>query len=153
MNPMWGSNREPNLDPEVDAAVRNLMAAVADLDTARIQFENLDISALFGEPTTVDEEFMSDLAAVPTASPELQAFAARVHHGECQWREIEQLARPLPPEVAELKISPRFTWQWDPQPPPPAVEPRPRRRDNNTVGPSDWPDDFDEYPASRSWLV
>ncbi|KAA8890504.1 hypothetical protein F3087_04300 [Nocardia colli] len=75
MNPNWSSNREP------------------DLDTARIRLEHTDIEALLNEPAVVDEEFMSNLAATPIASPELQAYAARVANGECRWSDIEQLAR------------------------------------------------------------
>jgi hypothetical protein len=32
------------------------------------------------------------------------------------------------------------------------VPPPTSRRDDNVVGPSDWPDDFDEYPGQRTWL-
>ncbi|MFC3961842.1 hypothetical protein [Nocardia jiangsuensis] len=40
-------------------------------------------------------------------------------------------------------------WQWLAVPP---VERKPARRSADTVGPSDWPDDFDDYPTRRSWL-
>jgi hypothetical protein len=152
--------REPNLDPAVEALVRNVMNAVDDLRTARIRLENLDVSALLHEATEVTDEFMSNLAAAPGASSALQAYAARVREGECLWRDIELLARPVPPEVAELKNSPQFVWKWDPEPPPPPPRsspppppsPGPRSRDA-VVGPTDWPDDFDEFPTQRSWLV
>lgn len=150
MTPNWSSNREPDLDPAVAAAVRGVMDAIADLDTARIRLEHTDIEALLNEPAVVDEEFMSNLAATPIASPELQAYAARVADGECRWSDIEQLARPVPPEVHDMKTSPRFIWHWTPEPPPPP--PTPRKRNADTVGPSDWPDDFDSYPTPKSWL-
>jgi len=147
--------REPNLDPAVEALVREVMDAVDDLRTARIRLENLDVSELLHEQTVVDEEFMSNLAAADIASPELRAYAERVRNGECQWRDIELLARPVPPEIVELKNSPNFVWRWDPEPPPPPsppVPPTPRPRPGETVvGPSDWPDDFDEYPTDTPW--
>ncbi len=162
MTSRWGSMREPNLDPAVEALVRGVMSAVDDLRTARIQLENLDVSALLHEVTEVTEEFMSNLAAAPGASPALRAYAERVRVGECRWCDIEQLARPVPPEVAELKNSPQFEWKWNPEPPPPpappppATPPPPLRRTSprdDVVGPSDWPDDFDDYPTGKSWLV
>ncbi|MEA3530946.1 hypothetical protein [Nocardia implantans] len=148
--------REPNLDPAVEALVRSVMGAVEELRTARIQLENLDVQALLHEVTEVTEEFMSNLAAAPGASDALLAYAERVRAGECRWSDIEQLARPVPPEVTELKNSPQFEWKWDPEPPPPPTTPPPLRRTSardNVVGPSDWPDDFDDYPSGKSWLV
>lgn len=40
-------------------------------------------------------------------------------------------------------------------PPPPTPPPmqRPRADRDEVVGPSDWPDDLDEYPEGKSWLV
>ncbi|MBB5917434.1 hypothetical protein BJY24_006346 [Nocardia transvalensis] len=141
--------REPNLDPTVEALVREVMGAVDDLRTARIRLENLDVSEILHEPTVVDDEFMSNLAAADAASPELRAYAERVRAGDCEWRDIERLARPVPPEVAGLKGSPHFVWRWDSAPPPPPA-PRPRAGDD-VVGPSDWPDDFDDYPTDKPW--
>ncbi|PPJ40112.1 hypothetical protein C5E45_03310 [Nocardia nova] len=153
MTPRWGSMREPDLDPAVEALVREVMDAVDDVRTARIRLENLDVSEILHEPTVVDEEFMSNLAAADIASPELRSYAERVRNGECHWRDIEFLARPVPPEVLELKTSPHFIWRWNPEPPPPpAPPPTPRPRPEETVvGPSDWPDDFDEYPTDTPW--
>ncbi|NKY29502.1 Histone-lysine N-methyltransferase [Nocardia gamkensis] len=162
MTSRWGSMREPNLDATVEALVRDVMSAVDDLRTARIQLENLDVHALLHEVTEVTEEFMSNLAAAPGASAALQDYAERVREGEYRWCDIEQLARPVPPEVAELKNSPQFEWKWNPEPPSPTVPPppttpppppRPTSPRDNVVGPSDWPDDFDEYPRGKSWLV
>ncbi|WP_280339692.1 hypothetical protein [Nocardia neocaledoniensis] len=153
-SPQWRGRSEPNLDSGVEALVREVMGAVDDLRTARIQLENLDVDAVMAEPTTVDAAFMSAMAAADEASPALVAFAARVSEGECAWSEIEFAARPVPPEVDELKNSPRFVWPWDrPAPPEPSFPPR-AKHDPGVVGPSDWPDDLDEYPdEGRSWLV
>ncbi|MFI9413575.1 hypothetical protein [Nocardia gamkensis] len=154
--------REPNLDATVEALVRDVMSAVDDLRTARIQLENLDVHALLHEVTEVTEEFMSNLAAAPGASAALQDYAERVREGEYRWCDIEHLARPVPPEVVELKNSPQFEWKWNPEPPSPTVPPppttpppppRPTSPRDKVVGPSDWPDDFDEYPKGKSWLV
>lgn len=148
--------REPNLDPDVEALVRNVMGAVDEVRTARIRLENVDVPAVLHEPTEVTQEFMSDLAASEVASPALRAYADRVRNGECFWWEIEVRARPVPPEVADLKNSPNFLWRWNPEPPPVENPPPPRPSPipgGEVVGPSDWPDDLDEYPGTKSWLV
>ncbi|GEM30041.1 hypothetical protein NN3_10480 [Nocardia neocaledoniensis NBRC 108232] len=153
-SPQWRRRSEANLDSGVEALVREVMGAVDDLRTARIQLDNLDVDALMTEPTMVDAEFMSALAAADQASPALVAFAARVREGDCTWGEIEFTAGTVPPEVFELKNSPQFVWQWaSPAPPEPPSVPR-TKLEPDAVGPSDWPDDFDEYPdGGRSWLV
>lgn len=154
MRPQFGSNRDPNLDPAVEAAARRVLDSVDDLRTVRLRVERMDVSGILNEPTLVTEELLFELAALPYASPGLRAYAERVRAGECRWSEIELLAWPLPPEVVDLKSSPRFIWPWDPQanpPAPPSSPPPPR--DPGVIGPSDWPDDFDEYPDQKSWLV
>ncbi|UFS95472.1 hypothetical protein [Nocardia huaxiensis] len=128
--------REPDLDPAVEALVRDVMGAVDDLRTARMRLENLDIQSMLNEPTEVTAEFMSILAASEGASPALQAYAERVRNGECHWRDIELLARPIPPEIADLKNSPQFVWNWNPEP--------------SDAG--DRHDDFDAEPPNGSWL-
>lgn len=152
MRPQWGSNREPNADPAIEAAYRQLMGAVDNLRTARIRLQNFDMQAYLNEPTEVTEDFMRILAERPGASPQLSAYLLRVQSGECRWSDIE-LFWPLPPEVDELKTSDRFIWKWSPKPPEPPSEPRRARPDPKAVGPSDWPDDFDDYPTQRSWLI
>ncbi len=147
---------DSNLDPNVEAAARKVFSAAADLETASLRVERTDIEQLWDAPTPVTGGLLAELAAMPNASPELKAYAERVRSGECQWEQIELLARPIPPEIAELKSSPSFTWQWDPepeQPPTPAPVRRTQPKDDNVVGPTDWPDDFDDYPTQRSWLV
>lgn len=153
MKPHNFSDRDPDVDPAVEAAYRKLLSAVDDLRTARIRMDEFDIQAFLDEPTEVTEEFMQALAIRPGASPELTNYWMRVQRGECQWSEIEIWARPLPPEVAEIKSSDRFIWNWSAAPRPPEVPPLRPRPDPGTVGPSDWPDDFDDYPDGRSWLV
>ncbi|WP_280434078.1 hypothetical protein [Nocardia carnea] len=153
MKPQWSSDRNRDADPTVEAAFRNLLGAVDNLRTARIRMDNFDMQAFLDEPTEVTDEFMRVLAMRPGASPELTDYWMRVQRGECQWSEIEIWARPLPPEVAEIKSSDRFIWNWNAEPPAPEPPPQRPRRESGTVGPSDWPDDFDDYPEQRSWLV
>lgn len=157
MNPRWGSMREPNVDPAIEAAAKRVLDSVDDLRTVRMRVENMDVSAILNEPTLVTEALMFEFAALPYASPALREYAQRVHAGECRWPDIESLVHPLPPEVVDLKSSPRFIWPWDPRdnppPPPPPPPPAPRPADPGVVGPSDWPDDFDDYPGEKSWLV
>lgn len=159
MRPNWHSASEPDLDPAVEAAVAPVRDAIDDLRTARIQAENMDVHAILTDPTLVTEEFMSNLASLPQASPALQAYSLRVGDGECRWPEIESVARPIPPEVADLKTSPAFIWRWDPEPPatdplswPPTDGPT-TRPGEKVASPTDWPDDFDDYPQQKSWLV
>ncbi|GAA5103835.1 hypothetical protein GCM10023319_72010 [Nocardia iowensis] len=155
--------REPDLDPEVEAIARKVMDAVDNLRTATIRLANVDVDELFDGPTEVTEEFIAMVAGMDTASPALKTYAERVGSGECRWCDIETLARPVPPEVAEMKSSPLFIWKWTPEPPrapaPPPGPPLPLtetstrrpRRGETVVGPSDWPDDFDDYPDERRW--
>lgn len=141
--------REPHLDASVDAAFQKLSNAADRLATARIRTDRIDVHELVNEPIEVDDGLMFNLAALPTASAELRAYCIRVYAGECQWCDIERLSVPVPPEVAELKASPNYAWRWDSPPPPP----QPTRQVPGSVGPSDWPDDHDDYPTPKSWLV
>lgn len=118
----------------------------------RMRLDATDMQAFLDEPTEVTDEFMRAPATRPGVSPGLADYWLRVQRGECQWSEIEIHARPLPPEVVEMKSSSRFVWKWSAVPPEPERSLRPRS-DPGTVEPSDWPDDFDEYPGQRSWLV
>ncbi|MEV6223260.1 hypothetical protein AB0M13_16555 [Nocardia fluminea] len=159
--PQWGSMREPDLDAEVEAFARKVMDAADNLRTATIRLTSINVDELFESATEVTEEFISMVAGMDTASPALKAYAARVAAGECRWCDIETLARPVPPEVAEMKSLPReFIWKWTPEPPqapPPATWPPAQpstgrfRSGGNVVGPSDWPDDFEDYPDDRPW--
>lgn len=67
----------------------------------------------------VDDSLMYGIASLPGASPELRAFAVRVSAGECSWHDVETLARPVPPEIAELQRDPTLVWF----PPRPALPP------------------------------
>ncbi|MEV0250843.1 hypothetical protein AB0H76_29910 [Nocardia sp. NPDC050712] len=146
MKPVWSSDREPDLDPAVEEAVRAVRAAIADLDTAVIRAQNLDVQAILEEPAEVNDRYMSSLATMPDASPALQAYAARVQRGESKWSDIE-LARPLPPEVLELKNSPLFSWQLFPEPEPQQI-PSPPQNYQHLY------DDYDEENHTPdSWLV
>ncbi|WP_051026792.1 hypothetical protein [Nocardia higoensis] len=143
---------DPYLDPHVEAMARRVLSAVADLETVGLRVERTNLDELQAEPSLVTDELMRRLAAMPIASMELKAFAARVDRGECTWSEIETSARPVPPEVAELKTSPRYTWVWTTPTAPPAQSEY-RIQQSGVVGPSDWPDDYEDYPTQRSWLV
>ncbi|MFG3619386.1 hypothetical protein [Nocardia sp. NPDC047654] len=166
---------DPDLDPEVETQLRAFMASAADLSTATIQLDNVSLDDIV-QPIQVEENFMTWLATAPDASPQLRQYATQVTAGYCTWPEIEKyLAPSLPPEVVALKSSPRYIWMWavsEPDPPattassapPGSPPPRPeqttqipdrrRVREPDTVGPSDWPDDFDDHPSTqRSWLV
>ncbi|MGW1739270.1 hypothetical protein ACWCPQ_10715 [Nocardia sp. NPDC001965] len=145
---------DPNLDPGVESMARRVLAAAERLESASLRVERAVLDDLWSEPVPVTEEFMASLAAMRNASPELRQYSARVEAGECRWPDIEQFARPTPPEIAELKNSPSYVWKWGapafaPQTPAPSPA---VRRDDNVVGPSDWPDDFDDYPEQRTWL-
>ncbi|MGK8512789.1 hypothetical protein ACRS5S_33900 [Nocardia asiatica] len=167
---------DPDIDPEVETQLRAFMASATDLSTATIQLENVSLDDIV-RPIQVEENFMTWLASAPDASPQLRQYAAQVNAGYCTWPEIEKHLGPdLPPEVVALKSSPHYVWPWaasEPDPPatmapsaPPASPPPPRPdqptqspgrrrvREPDTVGPSDWPDDFDDHPSTqRSWLA
>ncbi|WP_280397963.1 hypothetical protein [Nocardia carnea] len=76
--PQWGSMREPDIDPAVDAIARKVMDAVDNLRTATIRLARLDVEQLFDGPTEVTEEFISIVAGMDTASPALKEYAERV---------------------------------------------------------------------------
>jgi len=144
---------DPNLDPAVEAMARRVLAAAADLETASAELERTDFAELWKGATVVTEELMRALAAMPVTSMELKVYGARVDRGECSWSEIEQMVCPLPPEVQELKGSPAYVWRWSVPAASPATDTAVLSGGSGVVGPSDWPDDFDEYPTQQSWLV
>ncbi|MFD4457001.1 hypothetical protein [Nocardia sp. NPDC058480] len=151
VRPQWGSAREPDADPVIEAAVRDLMGAVDDLRTACIRIDNFDMEAYFAEPTEVTDDFMWILAERPGASAELVSYALLVRDRGYRWSDVEKFAWPLPPEIAELKSSDRFLWMWSSEYAASQSDPSQEvRRDSNAVGPSDWDDEFDQSPDS--WL-
>ncbi|WP_228805191.1 hypothetical protein [Nocardia higoensis] len=155
--------REPDLDPEVEIVARKVMDAVDNLRTATARLARIDIDELFDGPTEVTEEFISMVAGMDSASPALKVYAERVGNGECRWCDIESSADPVPPEVTEMKSSPLFIWNWTPESPhtptsppaglwlPPEPPTRRSRSSETVVGPSDWPDEFEEHPDDRRW--
>lgn len=111
-----------------------------------IRAQNLDIQAILEKPAEVNERYLLSLSTMSEASPELEAYAARVQLGECQWSEIE-LAQPVPPEVFELKNSPMFEWRLFPTPPQEDPTPAPQPNSQYLY------DDYDEdNQAPESWL-
>lgn len=140
-----------------------VLAAAADLATARIQLENRDPSEIYA-PVIVDAEFLQDWANRSDISPEFRACAQQISTART-WETIESWAKPLPPEILEMKSSRNYQWVF---PGPvadshiqnsmeckPFIAPyrtsTPIVRDN-TVGPSDMPDDMDEYQTETDWF-
>ncbi|WP_446225572.1 hypothetical protein ACTWPB_11075 [Nocardia sp. IBHARD005] len=148
------NNAAGDADPQHLRAFQRLMGAVDSLASLRMRSENTTIEELCAVPVT--DEFMNRLAASPTASVALQMYAQRVVLGEARWNDIELWANPVPPEVAQLKASPRYDWLYRPvaKPTPPNETVRALTygsvfRRGEIVGPSD--DDDDNTP--QSWLV
>ncbi|MFD4457005.1 hypothetical protein [Nocardia sp. NPDC058480] len=148
------NNSVGDSDPQHLRAFHRLMGAVDALATLRIRSENTTIDELCAVPVT--DEFMNRLAAAPAASAALQIYAQRVVRGEARWNDIELWANPVPPEVAELKASPRHEWLYCPvaKPTPPNEPGRALTygsvfRRGEIVGPSDGDDD----DTPQSWLV
>lgn len=96
-------------DPLLRLALQKMTDAFDRMAHTRAEIERTPVPS-FGEPRTIDSALMFDIALLPGASPELRAYALRVAAGECTWDEIETLARPVPPEVAELKRDPMLIW-------------------------------------------
>ena len=112
-----------DMPPHLAAAYDRAMAACEDLETAVAHARG----ARHGDwdtRTEVDDEFMEFLAASSLASDELRAYAARVAGGECRWAEIETLASPRPPELADLRDDTEFIWTF-PEVAPTTPEPKP----------------------------
>ncbi|MEV0332086.1 hypothetical protein [Nocardia sp. NPDC050717] len=145
MKPQWEQSYDPDLDPAVEAAARRVDRAIADLDTASLQVASIDVHAILSTPTVVTEEFMANLAAVPGMSAELYAYAERVRAGECRWSEIESCARPVPPEVVDLKASPQFVWNW-------SLHDSYAQPTSPLAGPAYFDDDEEENQMPDSWL-
>ena len=100
--------------PHLDSPLRRIHQAVTDLEAAVIRARRF-AGADRDRRIEVDDALMEQLAATADASPELRLYASRVAAGQCRWSEIEVTARPVPPEVAELKTNPRI--RWFPEPP------------------------------------
>lgn len=158
---------EHNLDPEIEEAVASALSAAADLATARIQLDNLELGDIL-TPLVVDAAFLQQLANAQDASREMQDCARQVSNGR-HWEEIEQWARPMPPELVAIRGSASFEWTFPPcaeqsvhMPDSPghgysASDPSTARSESfrpspGVVGPSDWPDDEDEYPEEVNWF-
>lgn len=98
-----------DLDPNIERAFRKLMDASDKLAGVRIKSER-ERSGDWDMRRDVDDAMMNDLAGSPDASSDLIRYAKRVAAGICEWRDIEQLANPLPPEICSIKDSPLFRW-------------------------------------------
>ena len=83
----------------LDGPLDRIHRAVTDLDTAVIRAQRF---AGANRCIQVDDAVMEQLAASSDASPALRQYASRVAAGQCRWSEIEAVAHPVPPEVAEL---------------------------------------------------
>lgn len=82
--------------------------------------------------------FMASAAELSTATIQLDNLS------------LDDIVAPTTPADPEPQTTPAT-----PQAAQPGQNPSgPRRRATETVGPSDWPDDFDDHPDSqRNWLV
>lgn len=93
-------------------AYKRVVDAVARLDEATRRAENTHIGARRVR-TTVTIELLRRLANSKHASSELRAFALSVAAGDTDWDRIELDARPVPPEVSELRADPLVEWPRD----------------------------------------
>lgn len=96
-------------DPLVRRAMRRMTEAFDRLAQTRADVERTPVPRFDGQ-RVVDSSMMFGIASLPGASAELKAYAFRVGTGECCWDEIESLCRPVPREVAELKLDPLVIW-------------------------------------------
>lgn len=98
-----------DLDPNIERAYRRLMDASDKLAGVRIRSER-ERNGDWDTRRDVDDAMMNQLAEAPDASPELKSYARRVAAGICEWRDIDELANPVPVEVWKIKHSPLFRW-------------------------------------------
>lgn len=155
-----------DIPPAAEAAIRQFRSSLADLSTFTHELRNkpLPRPAEF----VVDEQYLTQLAALPGASRLLRTYADGVDRGDYSWRQVVEGRWQKPPEILQLleqgvpfrladPAVPSPAVADDPAPqwrPVPAATPAPGRRDPGVVGPSDWPDDLDDYPdGTKSWLT
>lgn len=98
-----------DIPPHLRSAYDRVMGAVADAATVRIRSEK-QRSGDWDMRLEVTEAMMDRIAALPASSPAIRAYATRVAAGECGWHEIEYRARPIPPEVDEIKDCGQYIW-------------------------------------------
>lgn len=104
-----GKRVRDDLDPDVEAAYRRLMDASDKLASIRIQSAH-EREGDWDTRRDVDDAMMQRLAGSHDASPELVRYSKRVAAGLCEWRDADQLAIPVPPEIVLIKRSPLFRW-------------------------------------------
>ncbi len=114
---------EGEVPPHLLGPYRRIIEAGENLETILHQAQAIRHGD-WDSRTEVDDEFMEFLAASSLASDELRAYAARVAGGECRWAEIETLASPRPPELADLRDDTEFIWTF-PEVAPTTPEPKP----------------------------
>lgn len=107
-------------------AYNKVLDALGRLETARHHADNTVIGGPRGR-TVVTEALLERLARSIGASTELQKFAASVASGNTSWDRVEVDARPVPPEVSELRADPMVDW------------------------PTNWPIETDDQPYRIPW--
>ncbi|WP_072806041.1 hypothetical protein [Rhodococcoides yunnanense] len=98
-------------------AYNKVLDAIGRLEDACRRAENVVIGGP-RERTAVTEALLARLARSRVASQELQAYAASVASGITTWDRIEADARPVPPEIVELRSDPSVDWplNWPTEP-------------------------------------
>ncbi|MDH6679820.1 hypothetical protein M2284_004044 [Rhodococcus sp. LBL1] len=109
------------IPPHLRVVYNRVMVSADSLATERMRAEK-QRHGDWDNRIEIDDAFMDELSAMPSASNELRAYAARVATGECRWDEIEWRAAVVPPEIAELRLSRQFVWFRNPTPRPAPVE-------------------------------
>ncbi|SNT27762.1 hypothetical protein [Rhodococcoides kyotonense] len=109
-----------------DPAARKVLDAVGRLEEACRRADASPVAPI-RKRTVVTEAVLERLARSPWASPELHAFASTVAAGGSTWDRIEVDARPIPPEVSELRADPSAGW------------------------PPNWPIEADDQPYRIPW--
>lgn len=97
------------MDPTIETAFRRLMDASDKLASVRIRSEHERVGD-WDTRRVVDDALMQRLAESNDASPELARYGRLVAAGHREWRDVDRLAVPIPPEVAQLKESSLFRW-------------------------------------------
>ncbi|WP_254303451.1 hypothetical protein [Rhodococcoides kyotonense] len=113
-------------EPVAGIAYNRVLDAVGRLENARRHADSVDVGA--PRPRTAVTALLLDrLSRSPRASGELKRYAAHVAAGDTTWDRIEIDARPIPPEVSELRADPMVDW------------------------PANWPIEPDDQPYRIPW--
>lgn len=126
---------------EIPPGVERLLAQFEDsayaLAAQRAQFANTDFAP---QPMNeVDEDYLNDLAAGPSASEALLAAAARVYRRATTWREIVEGHLSRPPEIdALIRLGVRFIFRAEQPTARASAAPPGLRPGQDTAAPGVW---------------